>query len=364
MLTNILLAATLCILGVLAWKLFTSQRQDSDSEKRQRESVESLRKELQEARERDREHMQERFDAMGKMLNSGINETAKTMQGQFKQSAAIIREVTEKLTKLDETNKQVLGFSEQLKDFENILRNPKSRGLISEYWLETMLGHVLPPEQYKMQYQFPNGEQVDAVVFFQDKIIPVDAKFSAERFNRIVQEKDAELRSKLEQAFKRDLKLRVDETSKYIRPQEGTTDFAFMFLPSEGIYYDLLVQKVGTVDVNKIDLIEYAFSKRVIIVSPMTFFAYLQTVLQGLKALRVQESMQDVIKKVAHLGKHLGSYEEYMQKLGKQLGTTVNTYNTAYKEFGKVDKDIYKLTEGDEGGEVDVLQLERPAVEV
>lgn len=365
MFTTILLLVALALLAFIAWKLVagTSRdalRQAQDDARLHREMLENMRRELQEARERDREHLQERLDGVSKMLTNGLTETSKTMQGQFRQSAAIIKEVTEKLTKLDETNKQVLSFSEQLKDFENILRNPKSRGLISEYWLETMLSHVLPPAQFKMQYSFPNGEVVDAVVFLRDKIIPIDAKFSSERFNRIVQEKDEKLRAQLEKAFRQDLKQRVDETAKYIRPQEGTTDFAFMFIPSEGIFYDLLVQKVGTVDVNKIDLIEYAFTKRVIIVSPVTFFAYLQTVLQGLKELKMEGSMQEILKKVTQLGKHLQSYESYMQKLGNQLGTTVNTYNTAYKEFQKVDRDVLKLSEGKVGGQVEVMELEKP----
>jgi DNA recombination protein RmuC len=132
-----------------------------------------------------------------------------------------------------------------------------------------------------------------------------------------------------------------------VRPQENTTDFAFMFIPADGVFYNLLSYKVGAVDVNTHDLIEYAFKKHVILVSPMTFYAYLQTVMQGLKALAIEESAREIQKRVGDLGRHLGAYQEYMIKLGTHLGTTVSSYNNAGKEFGKLDKDVIKITEGE-----------------
>jgi len=275
----------------------------------------------------------------------------------------LIEQVTKKLTSLDATNKQVLNFSEKMESLESILKNPKQRGILGEYFLESLLAHVLQPNQYKMQYKFENGEIVDAAIFFKDKIIPVDAKFSLEKYNMIMQEKDGKRRDKLERDFKMDIKNRIDETAKYIRPNEDTTEFAFMFIPAEGIYYNLLIYKVGTLDINASDLIEYAFKKHVIIVSPTSFFAYLETVLQGLKALQMEESVKDIVKKVGQLGKHLNSYETYMQKMGSHLGTTVNMYNTAYKELKKIDKDVYKITDGDEGGEMDPLALDKPTAD-
>ena len=353
MLTPLIFAGVLlCIglLGFIAWKLLFVGTSDTVDLKRM---VESLQKDLQEERMKDREHLQQRLD----LVNKDVRDSSK-------QGAAIIREVTEKLTKLDATNKQVLGFSEQLKDLESILKQPKGKGLLSEYWLETLLGHVLSPTQYQMQFKFKNGEIVDGVVFFQDKIIPIDAKFSSVKYQELLKLPDGAEREKLEKGFKEDLKKRIDETAKYIRPDENTTDFAFMFLPAEGIFYDLLVQKVGTIDINKATLMEYAFGKRVIIASPATFFAYLQTVLQGLKAFKMQESVRDIIKLVENLGRHVGSYETYMQKLGNNLGTTVNMYNEAYKEFGKIDKDVLKLTEGKVGGKVEALTLDKPTAHI
>lgn len=306
--------------------------------------------------------MQNQLNQLNQVLDSKLSQSNQTVQAQFEQSRKIIEGVTEKLTKLDNTNRQVVNFAEQLQSLENILTNPKQRGILGEYYLETVLKNVLPPKSYKLQYEFKDGDIVDAVIFIQDKIIPVDSKFSLENYNRIAQAQSDEERTKLEKQFKNDLKTRIDETSKYIKPDKGTMDFAFMFIPAEGVYYDLLVNQVGVVKISTRDLIEYAFrDKRVIIVSPTSFHAYLQTVLQGLRALQVEESAKEIRERVEMLAKHLRSYEEYMQKLGNNLGTTVNMYNSAYKEFGKIDKDVSKIT--DKKSEMEIKQVEKPNLE-
>lgn len=303
--------------------------------------------------------LQQQVNQLSQVLDNKLAESAKSVQAQFKESSKIIRNVTEKLTNLDNTNRQVMGFAEQLQSLENILTNPKQRGILGEYYLETVLKNVLPPKAYQMQYEFDDGEIVDAVIFVKDKIIPIDSKFSLENYNRIAREENEEKRQKLEKQFKLDLKKRIDETAKYIKPNKGTMDFAFMFIPAEGIYYDLLINQVGAVKIATRDLIEYAFKdKHVIIVSPTSFHAYLQTVLQGLRALQIEESAKGIRKAVGKLEKHLRSYEEYLKKLGNNLGTTVNMYNSAYKEFGKIDKDVAKIT--GEKPETEIKKIERP----
>lgn len=286
----------------------------------------------------------------------------KTIQSQFGQSMKIITEVTQELTGLKETNKQVLGFADQLENLQNVLQNPKHRGILGEYYLENVLKNVLPPGSYQMQYKFSDGDIVDAAVFVKDKIIPVDSKFSLENYNRAIAEKDPARKTELENAFKKDLKNRIDETGKYIKPKENTMDFAFMFIPAEGIYYDLLVNQVGAIKTNTHDLIEYAFKeKHVIIVSPTSFLAYLQTVLQGLRALQIEESAKEIRQRVEELGKHILAYDDYLKKLGNNLSTTVNSYNHAYKEFNKIDKDVVRIA----GGEkiIESLQIEKPNIE-
>ncbi len=305
-------------------------------------------------------NVNEKISDTHKMMGQTQDNIHKTIQTQFGQSAKIITEVTEKLTKLDETNRQVVSFTDQLKNLEKVLTNSKTRGNLGEAGLELILSNILPPGTYKTQYTFKDGDTVDAVIFIKDQILPVDAKFSLDNYRRILNETDPEKKDMLEREFRNDLKKRIDETSKYIKIKENTLDFAFMFIPAEGIYYDLLVNEVGAVKVNTRSLIEYAFKeKKVIIVSPTTFAAYLQTVLQGLRAMQIEESAKEIRKYVEQLDRHLASYDEYMKKLGNGLGTTVNQYNAAYKEFAKMDKDIMKITEKSETT-VEPLVLDKP----
>ncbi|MBI4120981.1 MAG: DNA recombination protein RmuC [Parcubacteria group bacterium] len=307
--------------------------------------------------------LQQQLQNLSQTIDQKLGESHRQMnesvRDQFRESSKIIRDVTERLTKLDETNRQVVSFADQLKNLQDILKNPKQRGVLGEYYLETLLKNVLPPGSYQMQYPFGNGEIVDAAVFVKEKIIPIDSKFSLENYNRLVEAKDPGEKERLEKLFINDLKNRIVETSKYIRPSENTTDFAFMFIPHEAIYYDLLVNKVGAVTEDTENLIQRAAGKyKVIIVSPTSFLAYLQTVLQGLKAMQIEEQAQEITKRVGELGKHVGRYEEYMQKLGASLGTTVSHYNTAHKELGKIDKDVLKIA-GKAAG-IEPLQLEKP----
>ena len=278
-------------------------------------------------------------------LGESQKQLTETVRYQGKESQDIIRDITERLTRLDETNKQVVSFTDQWKSLQDILKKPKQRGILGEYYLETLLKNVMPPGSYQMQYPFPDGTIVDAVVFVKDKIIPIDSKFSLENYNRISETSDPAEKDRLEKVFLNDLKNRIVETSKYIQPEKNTMEFAFMFIPHEAIYYDLIVNKIGAVTEDTENLIQRAASKyKVIIVSPTSFLAYLQTVLQGLKAMQIEESAKDIVKRVGELGKHLKSYEEYHNKLGSSLGTVLNHYNSSGKELKKVDKDVLRIS--------------------
>ena len=273
-----------------------------------------------------------------------------------------IREIIRGVTRVDETGRQMAGFADQLQNLQDILKNPKQRGVLGEYYLETLLKNVLPPGSYQMQYAFPDGTIVDAVVFVKDKIIPIDSKFSLENYNRLVEERDPLEKERLEKLFVTDLKNRIAETSKYIQPAQGTMDFAFMFIPHEAIYYDLIVNKIGALKEDSESLIQRAASKyHVLVVSPTSFLAYLQTVLQGLNALHIEEKTQEIVKRVEELGKHLKTYEEYYTKLGNTLTTTVNHYNAGYKELGKVDKDVLRIT-GSKAG-LETLTIDKPTLD-
>jgi len=311
----------------------------------------------------------QQLNELSRTVDNKLGESHKQVQESLKfhssQSNEIIRDVTERLTRLDETNKQVISFADQLQSLQDVLKNPKQRGILGEYYLETVLKNVLPPGSYQMQYPFPDGTIVDAVVFVKDKIIPVDSKFSLENYNKMAEEQNIAEKKKLETIFINDLKNRITETAKYIQPSKGTTDFAFMFIPHEAIYYDLLTNKVGAANINDSEnenLIQRAAGKyKVIITSPTSFLAYLQTVLQGLKALKIEESAKEIIKKVEDLGKHLKSFDEYHDKLGNALGTVVNHYNASNKELKKIDKDVLRIA--GTSPELTTISIEKPKLE-
>ena len=358
MINTILLILGITLIGFLGYRILQRLEKPSDDQ-----GLKMLQDHLFE--------IQKGIQAQDKSINEQMNKSrdvmAESLQKQFATSQQIIKEVTEnvksvteKLTTLDATNKQVVGFAEQMKSLENILKNPKQRGILGEFFLENLLSNQLPPSHFKMQYPFKNGEIVDAVIFVKETIIPVDAKFSLENYNAMMAENDETRRTALEKEFKADLKKRIDETSKYVRPEEGTTDFAFIFIPADGVFYNLLSQKIGVLDINTNDLIEYAFKKRVIMVSPMTFFAYLQTVMQALKALTIEKQAVEIQKRVGELGRHLNTYQDHIVKVGNHLGTTVNAYNNATKELGKIDKDVIKITEGQVQLKAEIPTLEKP----
>lgn len=309
----------------------------------------------------------EQMNELSRTVDTKMGETTKevgsALRHQFGESQKLIKDVTQGLTKLDETNKQVISFADQLQSLQDILKNPKQRGVLGEYYLETLLKNVLPAGSFQMQYAFKDGTIVDAAVFVKEKVIPVDSKFSLENYNRLAETRDAAEKEKFERQFVGDLKNRILETSKYIKPEEGTTDFAFMFIPHEAIYYDLLVNKVGAVDADTENLVQRAAGKyHVIIVSPTSFLAYLQTVLQGLKGMEIEEKAKELRIAVEKMIRHFEGYGEYHEKLGNSLATTINHYNASGKAFGLLQKDVKKVTDGTTFA-YETKVLEKPSVE-
>lgn len=319
------------------------------------------------------QQLQKLTDTVDLKLGESQKEMRDSVQNQFSESKKLLSEISEKMknslldvtkeqTKTNEATRQFMTIAEQLANLEKVLKHQKQRGNLGEASLELILANILPPGAYKMQHRFKNNDAVDAVIVTKEGVIPVDAKFSLDNYNRVTMAIDEKQREELEKDFKNDLKKRIDETAKYIRTDEGTLPFAFMFIPAEGIYYDLLINEVGAVKVNTRNLIDYAYNeKKVIIVSPTTFAAYLQSVLYGFKAFKIEESARDIIKRVDELGKHLKAYDEYLGKLGNSLGTTVNHFNAASKEFKKVDKDVARIT-GEVAG-IEVRALEKPLID-
>jgi DNA recombination protein RmuC len=318
--------------------------------------------------------MQGQIQELKTTLDAKLGDSSKrmdeTVRAQFGESQRAIREsseqmikhlteVTKAVTETNESGKQIFTIAEQLQNLEKVLKHQKQRGNLGEASLELILGNTLPATLYEMQYRFTDGDIVDAIIKAKEGIIPIDAKFSLDNYNRLVNETDETRKKEIEKEFKNDLKKRIDEVAKYIKPKEGTLPFAFMFIPAEGIYYDLLINEVGAVKVNTRNLLDYAYNdKKVIIVSPTTFAAYLMSVLYGFKSFKIEESAKKMGEQVEQLMRHLGAYEQFFTSVGNSLQTTVNHYNKASGEFRKIDKDVLKIT-GDSNN-VEILELQRP----
>lgn len=358
----------LAIFGVLLYVFFLKPEKESQTP----QSMLLMQQQLQDLSRTMREQMSEsnRVVQQGsqmqfkeskelmQQINKDVNEQIRNIQESISEK---LLGVQKNVSEVSESSKQVFMVAEQLQNLEKVLKHQKQRGNLGEASLQLALENMLPATAYKMQYQFEGGETVDAVVITKDGMIPVDAKFSLDNYRRLVDATSDIEKEQLEKEFKNDLKKRIDETAKYIRPKDGTLPFAFMFIPAEAIYYDLLVNEVGSVKVNTRSLIDYAYKDRnVIIVSPTTFAAYLQSVLYGFRAFKVEEGAKEIQKNVEKLTRHLQAYNQYFEKIGANLGTTVNHYNIASKELGKIDRDVMKITEG-EGFGAELVELEKPA---
>ena len=312
-------------------------------------------------------HLTEVFDrrlsdtnrSMQKATSTQFRESKELIQDINKEVNEQLRSVVKGVAEVGESSKQVFVVAEQLQNLEKVLKHQKQRGNLGEASLQLALENILPANSYEFEYQFKDGEVVDAIIKTKEGIICIDAKFSLDNYRRLVDAVQDDDREVLEKEFKNDLKRRIDETAKYIKPQEGTLPFAFMYIPAEAIYYDLLVNEVGSVKVNTRSLIDYAYAdKNIIIVSPTTFAAYLQSVLYGFRAFKIEESAKQIARQVELLSRHLQAYESYFAKVGSSLGTTVNHYNNAQKELKKIDKDVTKIS----GNSFDPnsLPLEKP----
>ena len=327
-----------------------------------RKEIQEIRKEVSDNAEKSRSELEAKLQDINKGIYLFQENSKEDMHKQFESSNKVIKEVTSELEKIKSTNQQVLGFANQMKTLEKILSNQKQRGILGEIQLENLLANVLPPELFQMQYSFSNGEMVDAIVHVGDYIIPIDAKFSLDNYNRMIETNDKNEIESLEKLFKEDIKKRIDETAKYIIPSEGTTDYAYMFIPADGLYQDLLNSRVGTLKINSKDLVSYAYTKKVMIVSPMSLFPMLQITVKALHNLKVERSIEDIQKNLAKLTNHLNSYKEAHYSLGKTIRTVVNHYNKSSKEFNKIDKDVVKISKGNLTIDFTEENLESPQI--
>ena len=325
--------------------------------------IQKVRKEIDKNSKDSRIDIESRLSEINKQMNDFTKSSSENMSNRFKQSDQVMKDVTSELEKIKGTNERVLSFANQMKTLEKILGNQKQRGIFGEIQLENLLSNVLPPQLFQMQYSFKNNEVVDAIVKVNNFIIPIDAKFSLDNYNKMVESLDKEELESLEKKFKADIKNRIDETAKYIRPNEGTVDYAYMFIPADGLYQDILNSRVGALKINQQDLVSYAYQKKVMIVSPMSLFPMLQVTNKALNNMKIEDSIKDVLKNVEKLSNHLNAYKTYHEKLGNTLGTVVNHYNDSSKEFKKIDKDVVKISSGDSKIDFQIDNVDKPQIE-
>lgn len=257
-----------------------------------------------------------------------------------------LQKLSKELTTLKETNTQILGLTSQIGQLSNVLNNSKKRGILGEILLENLLRSILPVEIYELQYMFKDGTKVDAVIHFNKQLIPIDAKFSLEKFNSLINITDEIEKNKQLKEFLRDVRKRIDETSKYIKEDEDTANIAIMFIPADGIYTEILEsENMGS------EILEYAFSKNVIIVSPITFYAYLQTLLLAMKNLNIQKNATLILKYLKEIGKSLNDLDVEVIKMGRSLNATLTNFekvNTTSQKIVIKFGQIESLTPGED----------------
>ncbi len=256
-----------------------------------------------------------------------LRDTQSAMGQRLDQAAAAVSQVHGQLGTLTEATRRMTEIGRDIAGLEQILRAPKVRGGLGEILLERLLGEILPSGSFRLQHGFRSGDKVDAAIVLGDRLVPVDSKFPLENFRRLCEEPEEDRRRQARRAFARDVRNRVDEVAKkYILPDEGTFDFALMYIPAENVYYEVIVRDEDEGDDT---LLAYALSRRVIPVSPNSFYAYLQVILLGLKGLRIEQNAREILAVLGRLQGDLGRFQEHFDTLGKHITNAKNKYDEA-----------------------------------
>lgn len=286
-------------------------------------------------------------------LDSHLSQTSQNLENTNKAIGDRIDSVQRNLGEVLATNKHIADIGRSINNFEQLLRAPKFRGQIGEILLGNLLAQVLPSDYFSLQYVFKNGDTVDAMIRLGRNILPIDAKFPLENFKRFVEADSEDLKKDFRKRFMSDVKLRVEEiASKYILPDEGTYDFAFMYIPAENVYYETIIKE---------DLLSFALSKKVIPVSPNSFYAYLQIICLGLKGLKVEENSQKILEHVSRLEGDLNKFKEDFTVIGVHLNNCVKKYQDADKRLVKFED---KLGESINIGSIEDNKVESSAYNV
>ena len=298
---------------------------------------------------------QQQIDGLRQQVSSNLGETARllqqelhrmrgTLDEQMNRTVTATGQVQSQLVKMGEEVKRVSEVGKDISTLQDILRAPKLRGGLGELFLGDLLAQMLPTNRYDVQYSFRTGQRVDAVIRVGDRLVPIDAKFPLENFRRILDSTEAEERKSVRRAFISDVRKHIDKIAQsYILPEEGTFDFALMYIPAENVYYETIVQEDGASPGE--GLFEYSVKRRVIPVSPNSFYAYLQVIVLGLKGMHIEETARELLSKLGSLKKDFGLFEEKFTLVGKHLGNSKTAYEDAEKRLNRVGTRLENLSE-------------------
>ena len=349
----ILLAA---VVLVLLWLVVQSRKTTADPTMTlMQQEVQSLRGQLTDTMLKSQDSINQQLSQVTLQVNAQLNQVTQQLQkstgdlnSRLDNAARVVQEVSKGLGGLSEATKKVFDVGKDIASLQEILRSPKLRGGLGELFLGDLLAQIFPPAHYTLQYRFKSGEAVDAAIRIGPNLVPVDAKFPLENFKRVVENATEDERRIAKKKFIADVKKHIDAIAgKYILPDEGTFDFALMYIPAENVYYELIIRDEA-VDTDK-GLLNYSFAKRVIPVSPNSFYAYLQTILLGLKGLHIEEQAQDILKNLARLSGDFDKFKADFELVGKHLTNTKTKYDDADKRLEKFGDRLQTLTTTETG---------------
>ena len=272
-----------------------------------------------------------------KEMNQSLQQANRDLVQNLGSTANIFGSVEEKLGRLEETNRQICEISKDISSLQGLLRAPKFRGEIGETLLESLLSQVLPKEYFQVQYKFKTADTVDAVIRLADKLVPIDAKFPLENFQRLLAAVSEEEKQTYRKCFISDVKSRIEEiSSKYILPQEDTFDFALMYIPAENIYYEIIIKE---------NLLSFSLQKKIIPVSPNTFYAYLQVICLGLRGLKVEENAKQILKSLSALTNEVDRLKDDFNLLGSHLNNASRKFDDSQKRIGRLSDKLVNIQE-------------------
>lgn len=287
--------------------------------------------------------LQEELNRLNATIERRLSDSSRNISERLENTSKVISDVRQQLGQMDEASKRIFEVGRDISELQQTLQAPKLRGGMSEYMLNELLAQIMPPQSYENQHRFKNGEIVDAVIRLSAGIVPIDAKFPLENFKRILgAENNDEARLAAGRAFARDVKKHVDAIAeKYIRTDEGTFDFALMYIPSESVFYEIIVRNEWNPGE---PLLQYALAQRVIPVSPNSFYAYLQTILLGLRGMRVEENAREIMDGILRLQKEIESFAGDFELVGQHLNNSLKKFGDAAKRFDRLEIKIDQLT--------------------